>query len=397
MARDDADTDRQTLVDQGALGAEPSEDYKARVDGLDNVVRDCMHVSRGFAGIKSPSGRHYYASILFTALVTRAVSLLNLVPHTPWASKLIEHWDYASVAGITRTILELRLAFHYLCAEECSDDEWDCRWNVFNLHDCTSRKRMFESTPDGAEQVAGFDAQAEELRGRIRANLFFRGLPARKQKELLHGQKAYLMPLEDIGELVGVEKDTFRWLYVLLSSHVHGLPMSFYRIAEGEEERGRGLPSKTEEGYTCLFLSLAMTLLVGARDELGVLFKGLVPDKTEPEPVSLPVAPLPEPSGYELYVGESRIVHDDGTIRLEVTRNSEVDLTVVFYDVLSSQPVLRRHESEEGAGLEWFAPFFWSVSIDGAPATEKSFSEMEKNGFAFRVDTETRQLLFKTR
>lgn len=112
----------------------------------------------------------------------QAVSLLNLVPHTPWASKLIEHWDYASVAGITRTILELRLGFHYLCDEECSDDEWDCRWNVLNLHDCTSRKRMFESTPDGAEQVAGFDTQAEELRGRIRANLFFQVLPAKKQK-----------------------------------------------------------------------------------------------------------------------------------------------------------------------------------------------------------------------
>lgn len=174
--------------------------------------------------------------------------------------------------------------------------------------------------------------------------------------------------------------------------------MSFYRIAEGEEERGRGLPSKTEEGYTCLFLSLAMTLLVGARDELGVLFKGLVPDQVEAEAVSLPAAPFPEPSGNEFYVGESRTVHDDGTIRLEVTRNSEVDLTVVFYDVLSSQPVLRRHESEEeGGSLEWFDPFFWSVSIDGAPASERSFTEMEKNGFAFRVDPETRQLLFKTR
>jgi hypothetical protein len=41
------------------------------------------------------------------------------------------------------------------------------------------------------------------------------------------------MPLEDIGERVGVDKQTFRWLYVLLSSHVHGLPMSFYRIGGG--------------------------------------------------------------------------------------------------------------------------------------------------------------------
>lgn len=65
---------------------------------------------------------------------------------------------------------------------------------------------MFASTPNGAEQVAGLDAQAEELRGRIRANLFFQGLPTKKQKELLNGQKAYLMSLEDIGEARGSGK-----------------------------------------------------------------------------------------------------------------------------------------------------------------------------------------------
>lgn len=146
MEQDKGKEDRQSLVDKGSLGAEPSETYQERVKGLDNVVRECMHISQDYAGIESPSGKHFYASVLFTALCTRAVSLLTLVPHTPWASKLIEHWDYASVAGITRTILELRLAFHYLCAEACSQDEWDCRWNIFNLHDCTSRRRMFEAS-----------------------------------------------------------------------------------------------------------------------------------------------------------------------------------------------------------------------------------------------------------
>ncbi|VVP13710.1 hypothetical protein PS850_03502 [Pseudomonas fluorescens] len=395
MEKDEGKADRQALADQGMLGEEPSMTYQERVNGLDNVVRECMHVSQGYAGIKSPSGKHYYASVLFTALCTRAVSMLTLVPHTPWASKLIEHWDYASVAGITRTILELRLAFHYLCAEPCSVDEWDCRWNIFNLHDCISRRRMFEATEDSPEQVAGFTAQAEELRERIRANPFFQSLPLQKQKTLLHGQTAYLMPLEDIGERVGVEKERFRWLYVLLSSHVHGLPMSFYRIGAGEEERGRGLPSQTEESYTSLFLSFTMTLMVGARDELHHLFDGLVPE--QPEPSSVASTPVLEESTEGLKIGDTLAIHDDGSIRIEVTRDSESALTVVFVDVSSAQPVLRQQESEgEGRSLEWFDPFFWKVTINGSPATKSAFEKLKDSPHAFRVDVDAREVLFKT-
>jgi hypothetical protein len=395
MEQDEGKEDRQALVDQGSLGAEPSETYQERVKGLDSVARECMHISQDYAGIESPSGKHFYASILFTALCTRAVSLLTLVPHTPWASKLIEHWDYASVAGITRTILELRLAFHYLCAEACGEDEWDCRWNIFNLHDCTSRRRMFEATEDGAEQVEGFTAQAEMLRDRLRANPFFQSLPAKTQKNLLHGQTAYLMPLEDIGERVGVDKQRFRWLYVLLSSHVHGFPMSFYRIGEGAEERGRGLPSATEEGYTCLFLSLSMSLLVGARDELHALFRGLLPEKPG-QSAAAPVFDIEE-SAQQLEVGETIVFPDQGAIRIEATRESETTLSIVFIDIGSGEQVLRRRESEdEGQSLEWFDPLFWRLTINDKPATNAVFEKMQELPFAFRVDFEAREILFKS-
>lgn len=137
--------DLQAIVDDGNLGTERSESYQESLDALDNVVRECMHVSKGYAGIPAPTGRHFYASVLPTVLITRGVSLLTLAPHTPWAEKKIEHWDYASLAGLARTMIELRVAFYYLCAEECSEDEWNCRWNLFNLHDCVSRIRMFEA------------------------------------------------------------------------------------------------------------------------------------------------------------------------------------------------------------------------------------------------------------
>lgn len=66
-----------------------------------------MYVSKGYAGIPAPTGRHFYASVLFTVLITRGVSLLTLAPHTPWVDKKIEHWDYSSLAGIARTMIEL--------------------------------------------------------------------------------------------------------------------------------------------------------------------------------------------------------------------------------------------------------------------------------------------------
>jgi hypothetical protein len=60
-------------------------------------------------------------------------------------------------------------------------------------------------------------------------------------------------------EKAGLEKATYRFLNIVFSSHIHGLPMSYYRMAV--QERGRGLPSPIEEGYTTVCLSLAATLL----------------------------------------------------------------------------------------------------------------------------------------
>ncbi len=252
------------------MSMEPSGHYRERVFALNNIIRQCIAVSQRCAGIQSATGAHYYASVLFTSLCTRGVSLAILAPHSPWSKKAIENWDFSSIAGLVRSILEVRLAFFYLCAENCQREEWECRWNLFNLHDCISRLCLFEDMPDAGEDLAGFHNQANELRARLTANSFFMGLPLKQRKRLLSGRHAYISSLEEIAIRAGVELDTFRLLYRLLSSHVHGLPMSFYRM--GEEERGRGVISEVEEGYTSLCLSFAGRLLVAASDEMKTLF-----------------------------------------------------------------------------------------------------------------------------
>jgi hypothetical protein len=254
------------------MSRKPSYEYHERIKALDSVVRECINVSREFAGIKSPTGAHYYASVLFTSLCSRGVTLAIMAPYSPWAKKKIEHWDYASMAGVTRSILEVRLAFYYLCAEQVGTDEWYCRWNIFNLHDCASRIHMFSEMPDSEDQVNGFEGQADELRERLLGNSYFLSLPEKTQRHMLQGKKAYLFPLEEIGVKAGVDIHTFRWLYKLLSSQVHGLPMSFYRMEE--LNRGRGIHSESEERFTSLCLSFAISLLAAARDEMRNMFSG---------------------------------------------------------------------------------------------------------------------------
>jgi hypothetical protein len=262
----------EEIAARGAIPPPLLPDYEESLHVLDSVVRDCLDTSHKHGGILAPSQKHFYASVLFTALVTRGVSLVILAPHSKWSEKLVEHWDYASAAGIARTIVELRAAFHYLCIDSCPDDEWDCRWNLLNLHDCTSRIRLFTESPNNEpEQIAGLTAQAEELKSRLRSNAHFKTLP--KQKQLLHGQTAYLYSLEDILEKAGTDKQTYRFLNVLFSSAVHGLPMSYYRI--GEQDRGRGIPSPIESGYTTICHALAAELLAASRDEIRELFKSL--------------------------------------------------------------------------------------------------------------------------
>jgi len=356
-----------------------------------------MSVSHRYSGIMSPTSQHFYASVLFTALISRGLSLVNLIPHSPWSQKLIEHWDYASAMGICRTMMELRFAFYYLCVDECPRIEWECRWNIFNLHDCEARRKMFEVLDTSPEQKASFEVQADELRDRLRSNDYFLSLPEAKKRKYLRGQTAYLFALEDIGEKAGVDKQTFRWLYAFFSNHVHGLPMSFYRMGLDGGDRGRGLPTPVEERYTSLCLSTAASLLTHTRDEILMLFKGL--ERTDIQPSDDAQADQPEvfaQKASEFAVGQSRDLVSTSDIRIEVTRTSESVIDVVYYYPPTDEAVLRRSLSEDaGSALKWFDPNFWTVDINAKPATERMVSAIEGQRRAFKIDLRARTVSFK--
>jgi hypothetical protein len=169
--------------------------------------------------------------------------------------------------------LETRLSFYYICIEECSEDEWNCRWNILNLHDCVSRIDLLTAALSGSKDVDSLQAQAEELRERLNGNAHFLNLTPGARKAFLNGRKAHLIPLEEIAVRAGIALPLFQWMWKLMSTHTHSLPMSFYRM--GNNERGRGVQTPVEEGYTKLLLSFSMTLLAASRDEFRLLMAGI--------------------------------------------------------------------------------------------------------------------------
>ena len=179
--------------------AKVSDEYSLNLTHFSQALLACIELSGQCAGIRSPSGRHSYAAVLFTALCTRGMSLGMMAPRNRWTIKQIDHWDHIGMFGLARGILEVRLAFYYLCAEKCAPAEWGLRWNLFNLHDCCSRIKLFGGLDGANAAIPMFELQAEGLRNRIRANRVFREnklhFSEKQQRELLSGRKCYLYPL----------------------------------------------------------------------------------------------------------------------------------------------------------------------------------------------------------
>lgn len=251
-----------------------SNEYVANLEAFSRALIACSTLSDDCAGIPAPTMRHTYAAVLFTAMCTRAMNLGIMAPRNRWTVKQIDLWDYAGMFSLTRNILEIRLAFHYICVDNCSKAEWGLRWNLFNLHDCCSRIKLFKVMDPVHPEIPFFEQQANDLRNRISVNRCFREnklqISEKQQRVLLTGDKSYLYSLEEIANRAGISSDSFKLTWQLFSNKIHGYPMAFYRMLDGE--RGRGVHSIVEDGYSALALSCATELLTATHLEMSALF-----------------------------------------------------------------------------------------------------------------------------
>ncbi|MGB3383949.1 MAG: DUF5677 domain-containing protein [Marinomonas sp.] len=247
-----------------------SKEYLEAIKEFENHFRASVETGKKYEGIHHLPYNKVFASFVFTTITNRAVTLALATPYSSFNKNTI-HWDYASIGGIVRSILENRLTFYYICIENVPSEEKSVRWDIFQLHDCCSRQRLFSHFPEEErEHNAGFEDQRIEITERIKANSYFCSLPLKERNKLLKGKNAFLIPLEDLAVKVGIEINDFRIYYQLMSSFNHSLPMSLLRM--GEQKRGRGIHSQVEESYIIMFLELATKMLRDSTDEYIKLF-----------------------------------------------------------------------------------------------------------------------------
>jgi hypothetical protein len=248
----------------------PSASYKGELDRLHSALLRCMKLSRDQVGKVPANFRQKQAPTLLLAILDKAITISKIAPYFIPSQHHFGHWDYSSMFAIARTILELRATFHYICIDPCSDDEWTCRWSLLELHDCEARRRFFEASEGSPENLDLFEKMADRLREQLRGNEFFRTL--KNQGKLLKGQTAHIHAIEEIFERSGEKKNHFRVFHILFSNHLHGLPMSYFRLDELDDRRESGFPSEKEEIYTGLCLSFVTEQLNNTANELEVLF-----------------------------------------------------------------------------------------------------------------------------
>ena len=237
--------------------------YKDIYNAFEETLDECKKISNNHAGISAPTSAHYYASVLFTKLCASSVTVFSICP-TPNKIGQNAHWDCASVAALTRGIIETYLVFYYICIEKCNSNEWKARWRLLNLHDHMSRIKLFKAA-NNQETVDEFERFTNQVKSELEQTEYFQTLSEDQKKHFLKGHNAFFKNQDALIESMGDNVDEFRFKYRFLSNHTHSYPMGFYRMAENGQ--GTGIESDIEIKYSGMFLSWALEYLNKAKIE----------------------------------------------------------------------------------------------------------------------------------
>jgi hypothetical protein len=257
------------------------------------------------------------------------------------------------------------------------------------------RIKLFEALGQES-QLDALQKVMAELAERISTNDYFKTLDSGKQKNIKNGKVAYLKPLEEIAEQTGMTVSDFRYFHVFFSTHVHGLPMSFYRIGE---DRGRGLPTELESSYTAMCLGLTANLVIECIAEMEELFKDALKDREMEAEVAVVCPPEPAPNLQEmahgLAQGEVKQVYESAMIRIEAVGLSETEAALIYFEPIMGEKVLRESIAETGRSLAFVDPVYWNIDVNNEPVTDRLLDELIQADHLFKIDLSARQLRFK--
>jgi len=245
--------------------------YDETLKKFENILILSTELSQEIAG-RFVETRKGWASIIFTRMCTTAVSVGILAPESNLAEKL-EHWDCVSLCSLARNLMECYHTFFYFCIDSINEEEWKLRYQIFCLHDRKSRFDMLNYFGDNQEEQ--YNKVYKEVVEQLENNTLFVQLDEKTKKRYLKGDNAFLISREEIEEKIGEDRTEFKGWYKFLSNQTHSFPMSFSRMSE--QNKGKGLKSDIEVGYSATALEISLKYLILACKDIIEIFPDTKP------------------------------------------------------------------------------------------------------------------------
>jgi hypothetical protein len=160
--------------------------------------------------------------------------------------------DHASIAILCRGLIENVAVLLYVGDANISEDEWECRRSLIDLHDFTNRSAFLtkikaDTLPESPEKTLKL------LRQRLKDNAFFETLSTKRRQKLLEGQEMFVDGRHAAMLELGWGDDLTRGLYKYLSNQAHTLAMSFHRTAENELYKNDSAGSRVVATFSLTF------------------------------------------------------------------------------------------------------------------------------------------------
>jgi len=204
---------------KGGFLRRPSEDVFEDVAGFAHSVYQKLFTR----SLEFPQ-QHAYAFKMLKKLCLTSYSVGVLIE--VFEGKPMHYLDHGSVGVLCRTIIDTAIMYWYL-SEEISAEEWEFRLAVMNLHDVTSRVRLFKGLmPDEAEKQR---ARCATFKKALEDNALFRKRKRQERDRLLGGQVLYVNGMRSLLRTMNYNEEYYDGVYSYLSSQVHSSPISYFR------------------------------------------------------------------------------------------------------------------------------------------------------------------------
>lgn len=200
--------------------------YEEQVSALEAAFGSAVNLSNSLAG-RNVDQRLGWTTWVFARMCMFWQSIRILLSAYDDA-EVHPSIDHASIAMISRSILECELMIVYLSEANISDEEWELRRLVFQVHDCSSRVRLLKGI-GLRDQYKGFKYQLNALRLELRRNSQFKRLSEDAQREVVNGNRIFVNGSRQVAKSAGWSVEFWDGVYNYLSAQSHSAPMSFFR------------------------------------------------------------------------------------------------------------------------------------------------------------------------